>query len=48
MVAPGAWMDFGETRYRPDFSSKQVRVLFENAAIIESRQRHPEIESLNR
>ena len=47
VVAPGAWIDFGGTRYCADFSSKPERVLVEHAAIVESQRQHPEIESLN-
>ena len=48
MVAPGAWIDFGGgTRSAADFSSKPMRLLFENAAIAESHGAEVESESLN-
>src|SRR5271155_1672654 len=47
IVAPGAWIDFGGTRSAADFSSKPVRLSFENAAIVESHGTLIETESLN-
>jgi hypothetical protein len=46
VVAPDAWVDFGGTRVTADFSSKFVRRMFENTAIVESHG--TSIESLNR
>jgi hypothetical protein len=46
IVAQGAWIDLGGARLTADFSSRPVRLIFENVAIVECHG--TAIDSLNR